>query len=59
MTDIIKITSNKSKRHYTIYTTCSKWRTVQMSKKEFEHARLWTFGDWRQFLKTDKYYAVK
>lgn len=53
-----KITSNKSKRHYTIKTDIEKYRTLQMSKEEFNNAEHWTGNDWNQFLKTNEYFKV-
>lgn len=61
----IKATANKSKRTYTlrmldddgkVYLT---YRTIQMSKEEFEGAYYWTQQDWSNFMKTDEYYRVK
>jgi hypothetical protein len=55
-----RITSNKSKRTFTIRTNGSKYRTLPMNKEEFEHADMfWTGNDWQQFLKTDEYYKIK
>ena len=55
------VTSNKSKRHYTLADTSTetKYRTLPMSKAEFNSAEYWTGNDWSQFLKTDEYYLVK
>ena len=52
----MKITSNKSKRTYTIKNDYAKYRTFTMSKQEFDSAYYWTENDWKQFLKTDEYY---
>lgn len=57
--ETLKITSNKSKRHYTINKGYVKYRTLPMSKQEFESAYYWTQNDWRDFLTTDEYYAIK
>ena len=54
----IRITSNKSKRTFTIRTEAGKYRTFQMSQEEFDSAEYWTGNDWKQFLKTDEYYRV-
>jgi hypothetical protein len=57
---IVRVTSNKSKRHFTIYKTDgTKYRTLPMSKPEFESNEMNTMNDWRQFLKSDEYYVVK
>ena len=56
---LFRITSNKSKRTFTIVTESAKYRTLPMSKEEFNHAdRFWTGNDWQQFLKTNDYYKV-
>ena len=57
--EILKISSNKAKRTFTIRTKYAKYRTLQFSKEEFEHADFfWTGNDWKQFLKTDEYFKV-
>lgn len=55
----MKATANKSKRTYTLRVNGNKYRTITMSKQEFESAYYWTQNDWKQFLKTDEYYKVK
>ena len=58
--EILKISSNKTKRTFTIRTKYAKFRTLQFTKEEFEHADFfWTGNDWKQFLKTDEYYKVR
>ncbi len=59
----IEVRANKKNRTYTIRCTekngyKSKFRTIPMSKEEFENAEYWTANDWQQFLKTDDYYTV-
>jgi hypothetical protein len=54
----MKITSNKQKRHYTIKLNYAIYRTLPMSKQEFNSAYYWTENDWKQFLKTDEYYKL-
>ena len=57
--EILKISSNKAKRTFTIRTKYAKYRTLQFTKEEFEHADFfWTGNDWKQFLKTDEYFKV-
>ena len=57
--EIFKISSKKQKRTFTIRTKYAKFRTLQFTKEEFEHADFfWTGNDWKQFLKTDEYYKV-
>jgi len=55
----MKTTSNKSARTYTIRVNGNKYRTLQMSKQEFDSAYYWSENDWKQFLKTDEYYTIK
>lgn len=55
----LKISSNKSKKTFTIKTESSKYRTLPMSKEEFSSAIHWTGNDWQQFLKTDEYCTIK
>ena len=57
--EILKISSNKAKRTFTIRTKYAKFRTLPFTKEEFEHADFfWTGNDWKQFLKSDDYYKV-
>ena len=57
----LKVTSNQSKRHFTIYSNGVKFRTLPMSREEFENAEFWTEGDWKDFLNRNSgaYYEVK
>jgi hypothetical protein len=56
----LKVSSNKSKKTFTIRTESAKYRTLPMSREDFEHAnRNWTGNDWQQFLKTDEYVEVR
>lgn len=41
------------------FTNGIKYRTLQMSREEYESANNWTGNDWSQFLKTDEYYRVR
>lgn len=55
----INVKANNAKRTFTIRTESGKYRTLTMSRDEFESARRnWTGNDWQQFLKTDEYYKV-
>jgi|688.fasta_scaffold1332965_2 hypothetical protein len=54
----MKITSNKSKRHYTINVGYAKYRTYKLSKQEFNSFYYYTENDIKQFLKTDEYYKL-
>lgn len=55
-----KVTSNKSKRTFTIQDQESKtkYRTIPMSVNEFNSCLYNTNGDWAQFLKSDDYYRI-
>lgn len=55
----IKVTPNKSQRTFTIRRQGIKFRTLQMSREEFDSADYWTGQDWSNFLKTNEYYIVK
>ena len=55
----IKVSANQSKRTFTIVTESAKYRTLQMSREEFESCENNVGDDWQNFLKTDSYYQVK
>jgi hypothetical protein len=55
----IKVSANQSKRTFTIVTESAKYRTLQMSREEFESCENNTGNDWQNFLRTDSYYQVK
>ena len=62
--ETIKATANQSKRTFTIRKYIdgklfAKYRTLQMSKDEFNSAEMNTENDWKDFLKSDDYYAVE
>lgn len=59
----IKATPNHRKRTFTLRLYYNgaydrKYRTVQLSKEEFENCLYNTHNDWVQFLKSDDYYVV-
>ena len=57
--NVIKVRSNKSKRHYTIKTTGGTFRTNIMNRQEFESKENNTGDDWQAFLNYSKdYYKV-
>ena len=57
--EVIRISSNKAKRTFTIRTNYAKYRTLQFSKEEFDHAYFfWTGNDWKQFLKSEECYKI-
>lgn len=55
----IKVATNHSKRTFTIKTESATFRTIQMSKQEFESELYNTGNDWAQFLKGSDYYKVR
>ena len=57
----MKITSNKSRRTFTIRKESAKFRTLQMSQNEFDECDNNTNEDWQHFLKTQNgsYYELK
>ena len=60
----IKASPNYKNRTFTIRTFINgklnnKYRTIQMSKKEFEAELNNTQNDWSQFLKSNDYYLLK
>ena len=60
----IKATPNYKNRTFTVRTFTKgklnfKYRTIQMSKKEFEAELNNTQNDWSHFLKSNDYYLVK
>lgn len=60
MNNQITVTSNQSKRTFTIRTEYAKYRTIQFSQDEFDSLEFNTQNDWRQFLNTtSEYYQVK
>ena len=60
----ITATPNHSKRTFTIRKFYDgklfvKYRTVQMGVVEFDETEMYTFQDWKDFLKGQDYYAIK
>ena len=61
--ETIKVTANQSKRTFTIRKYIdsklfAKYRTILMTKEEFNSESMNTENDWKQFLTTPDYYAV-
>ena len=57
--EVLRISSNKQKRTFTIRTKFAKYRTLKFTNDEFEYADFfWTANDWKQFLKTDECFKV-
>jgi hypothetical protein len=54
----LNISSNKSDRTFTIRTDSAKYRTVKMSKQEFNDCLHNTGNDWNNFLKSNDYYKI-
>lgn len=57
--EIINVSANQSKRHFTIKTSIGKFRTYPMNQEEFDSNEMNTGNDWAQFLKSDDYFRVK
>jgi len=60
----IKVTANQSAKTFTIRTYVNgkfstKYRTVKLSKEEFKSNEYNTKNDWKQFLRSSDYYAVR
>lgn len=59
----ITATANNSNRTFTIRKfengkLYAKYRTIKLSKEEFESCLNNTENDWKQFLKSDDYYKI-
>lgn len=56
----MKITANQSKKTFTLKVNGNKFRTVVMSKNEFQELECNTANDWINFLRTQSgsYYQV-
>ena len=54
-----KATPNYSKRTFTIRTKSSKYRTLAMSKIEFNGSLYNTSNDWINYIKTNELIIVK
>ena len=56
----INVCANKSRRTFTIRVNGNKYRTIQMTKKEFENNMNNTANDWNYFLHScsGDYYKV-
>ena len=57
--ETLKISVNHSKRTFTIRTDVAKYRTIRLSKDEFNSCLNNTGQDWRIFLKSNDYYKVR
>ena len=54
-----KVTSNKSKRHYTITINACTFKTTQLSKEEFEECEYNTMNDWIAYVKHNEVITIK
>ena len=59
----VKAKSNKSERRFTIRKYIdghlfSKFRTMTMSKDEFEEMEMYSENDWKNYLRTEDSYTV-
>jgi siroheme synthase (precorrin-2 oxidase/ferrochelatase) len=54
----INVTANHSARTFTIRTNGSKYRTIQLSKDEFQSCLNNSGQDWAEFLKGSDYFKV-
>jgi len=52
------LTSNKSKKTWTIRTNGFKYCTYPMSNEDWNSSDFWSGNDWSNFMKTNDYYRV-
>lgn len=57
--ETLKISANHSKRTFTIRTDVAKYRTIRLSKDEFNSCLNNTGQDWSVFLRSDGYYEMR
>lgn len=55
----MKITSNKSKRTYTIKVGACVYRTIALTAQEFNEMAYFTAGDWANYLRTEQTIIIK
>ena len=55
----MKVTSNKTKKHFTITVNGRVYRTTQMSKEQFEECDYNTAADWINYIKTNEVIIIK
>jgi len=61
--ETIKVRANQNDLTFTIKKYINrklsvKYRTIKMTKDEFDSEEMNTESDWKQFLKSDDYYVV-
>ena len=57
--ETLKVSANHSKRTFTIRTELSKYRTIRLSKEEFNSCLNNSGNDWNEFLRSSDYYEVR
>ena len=55
----MKITSNKTKRHYTIKVGACIYRAVKLTAQEFNEMSYFTPNDWANYLRTEQTIIIK
>jgi len=53
-----KVKSNKSKRHYTITIDEVTYRTLPLTKEEFNECYYYTFNDWYSYIHNNELIVV-
>lgn len=54
----MRVTSNKTKRTYTIVLNGNKYRTTELSQDEFEEFEYNTESDWVNYIRTNQVIAL-
>jgi hypothetical protein len=54
----LKVSANKTARTFTIRTDAGKFRSIKLSKEEFNSNRYNTGNDWQHFLSAGDFYKV-
>jgi hypothetical protein len=52
----MRVTSNKTKLYFTFYVNGAKYRTVKLTRSEFQEMQYNTIFDWINFLRTSNNY---
>jgi hypothetical protein len=52
----MRVTSNKTKLYFTFYVNGAKYRTVKLTRSEFQEMQYNTIFDWINFLRTSQNY---
>lgn len=56
--ETLKVSANHSKRTFTIVKSYAKYRTIPLSKEEFNSCLNNTGNDWVHFLRSGDYYKI-